>query len=332
MNLTELKLSLAEDLTPALAYDPKKAFDVQQREIREKLTELLRMPKKLTAPTPIVEWEDNSNPQYDEIRFKFESEPGFFVPAHLILPKNRGERTPAVICLQGHTAGMHVSLARTEIGSKETAEVKGDRDFALQAISRGYAAVITEQRGFGEQVSDIPSNRMCNMPAMQALAVGRTLLGERVFDISRLIDALSAFDCLDHNHLGIMGNSAGGTTSYYAACMDERITAVMPSCFFGEFKNSFLKYNHCVCGFIPDFLKWFDLPDIAILIAPRPLIIVSGQYDSIADIDSACRGFEDVVKPIYVAAGVPDACRHVIGSEGHRFYADLSWPVFDELF
>lgn len=332
MNLNELKMSIAENMRPTLSYNPKKDFAVQQTAVREKLCELLRMPKKLTNPTPIIEWEDKSDPRYDEIRFKFESEPDFFVPAHLILPKNRGERTPVVICLQGHTAGMHVSLARTEIGSKETAEVKGDRDFAIQTVSRGYAAVIMEQRGFGEQSSDIPSSRPCNMPAMQALAVGRTLLGERVFDVSRLIDAIAEFDCLDHSRIGLMGNSAGGTTSYYAACMDTRVTAVMPSCFFGEFKNSFLKYNHCVCGFIPDFLKWFDLPDLAVTIAPRPLIIVSGLSDAIADIDSARRGFEEVVKPIYAAAGAPDACRQVVGPEGHRFYADLSWPVFDELF
>ena len=332
MDLTQLKLSIAESMQPALAYDPEKPFDIQQQEVREKLRELLRMPDKITSPTPIVEWEDNGNPLYDEIRFKFESEPGYFVPAHLILPKVRKEKTPAVICLQGHTAGMHVSLARTEIGSKETAEVKGDRDFAIQAVSRGYAAVIMEQRGFGEKRCNISNNHQCNMPAMQALAVGRTLLGERVFDVSCLVDAISHFDCLDHAHIGLMGNSAGGTTSYYVACMDQRITAVMPSCFFGEFKNTFLKYNHCVCGFVPDFLKWFDLPDIAVAIAPRPLILVSGMYDSIADIDSAQRGFENTVKPIYDAAGAPDACRHVKGPEGHRFYADLSWPLFDELF
>lgn len=55
--------------------------------------------------------------------------------------------------------------------------------------------------------------------AMQAIMLGRTLLGERCYDISRLIDALSYFSEIDIDKIGIMGNSGGGTTSFYAACI-----------------------------------------------------------------------------------------------------------------
>lgn len=325
-----LHAELAANATPQLAFTPEKNFVEQQAAVRERLLALMKMPEKLTDPVPLTEWEDNSSAEFDEIRFHFESEPDFYVPAHLVLPKKREGKLPVVICLQGHNKGMHVSMARADIGSKETVPPSGDRDFARQALARGYAAVFMEQRGFGEQISDVAPQHGCRMLAMQALALGRTLLGERVFDVSRLIDALAHFDMLDMARIGLMGNSAGGTTSYYTAAVDERVKVTMPSCSVGEFAYSFLKYNHCVCGFLPDFTTWFDMPDLAVAIAPRPLIVVGGERDEICDASSVYRAFEQKIKPIYQAADAPQNCRLVMGPEGHRFYADLSWPVFDE--
>ena len=64
--------------------------------------------------------------------------------------------------------------------------------------------------------------------------------------------------------------------------------------------------------------------------APRPLVIVGGAKDPIFPIDSANREFA-VAEKLYAAAGVPDKVRHVVGPEGHRFYAAQTWPVFDEV-
>jgi len=39
----------------------------------------------------------------------------------------------------------------------------------------------------------------------------------------------------------------------------------------------------------------------------------------------------ETIRQIYRAAGAADRCRLVVGPEGHRFYADLAWPVFCKL-
>ncbi len=70
--------------------------------------------------------------------------------------------------------------------------------------------------------------------------------------------------------------------------------------------------------------------DLAGLIAPRPLVVVNGQDDGIFPIDSAKEQME-IAYGLYEAAGVPALARHVVGPEGHRFYAAMSWPVFDEV-
>ena len=87
---------------------------------------------------------------------------------------------------------------------------------------------------------------------------------------------------------------------------------------------------HCLCSYIPGMLKYFDMGDIAALVAPRPYVVVNGEHDPIFPIGAARKQFA-VAKAVYEDAGAGDMIRHVVGPAEHRFYADISWPVFDEL-
>jgi hypothetical protein len=70
--------------------------------------------------------------------------------------------------------------------------------------------------------------------------------------------------------------------------------------------------------------------ELAACIAPRKLIMVSGEQDNGFFIKGA-RDAYDVIEKVYDKAGCPDNCRLVVGPLGHRFYADLTWPVFAEM-
>lgn len=71
------------------------------------------------------------------------------------------------------------------------------------------------------------------------------------------------------------------------------------------------------------------MQDVSILIAPRPLVIVAGKEDDIFPIEGVKRGFE-TVKKIYKGLDADDNCQLIIGDGGHRFFANISWPVFDK--
>jgi dienelactone hydrolase len=321
------------------SFDPEKDFISQRDAITEVFTRLVRMPEKRSGlrKTPLIEYITGEYDDFDEIRFSFESEPNFWVPAHLLFPKDAStyKKIPLVICLQGHSTGMHISLGRPKYPGDDETIKSGDRDFALQAVKRGYAAAIIEQRGFGELKTDIAPSAGCHQVAMQAFMLGRTLIGERIYDVSRLIDVieksgdiLDKFYSIDLNKIGIMGNSGGGTTAYQAACVEKRIKVAMPSCYFNTYFDSIMSLHHCTCNYIPDILKYMEMPDQALMIAPRPLIIVSGKNDNIFPLEAVQRGFE-TVKQIYAKAGAPDNVTLIVGSGGHRFYADDSWGIFD---
>ncbi len=323
-------LHLAGQLKRPLTVDPEKPLQAQKEQVYARLTALLRMPQGDCRGHLTVQWENKENPAYNEIRFQIETEPGFFVPAHLLLPKEYTGKLPVMICLQGHSTGMHISLGRSVFpGDQEL--IDGDRDFACQAVRQGYAAIAMEQRGFGELKTKIGGNlSFCHQVSMQALLLGRTLLGDRIHDISRLIDCLGEFPMLDTDRIGIMGNSGGGTAAYHAAAVDSRITHVLASCAFNEYASSILPMYHCACNYVPGLLEHFEMSDLAVLIAPRPLLIVSGRTDDIFPLEASRRAFGRV-QDIYAAAGAKDQCRLVVGEGGHRFYAKDAWPAMAEL-
>jgi hypothetical protein len=87
---------------------------------------------------------------------------------------------------------------------------------------------------------------------------------------------------------------------------------------------------HCVCNYVPGLLPVAEMGDIAGLIAPKPLVIVSGREDGIFPLHAAESEFERV-RDIYQTMGASDRCHHVIGDGGHRFYANEAWTVMQAL-
>ena len=162
---------------------------------------------------------------------------------------------------------------------------------------------------------------------MRAILVGRTIIGERVWDIMKLIDLLQTEfqDVIDKDKIMCMGNSGGGTATTYVSALDERIKISVPSCAVARYADSIAAMLHCECNYVPRISHFFDMGDLCAMVAPRPLVVVTGTNDSIFPVNSAK---ECVVegKKVYDALGVGENIVHVIGAEGHRFYADDAWP------
>lgn len=326
----ERHIELMRHAPRALAYREGEDFAAWQQRARARLEELLGLPLETPADDAFrVEWE-RDEPGFHEIRFCYASEPQVDVCCHLLLPEGAQGRLPLVICLQGHSKGAHISLGRPLYPGDEQTISGGDRDFARQIVARGQAALVMEQRAFGER-GGTPEGPQCYQSAMSALLLGRTLVGERCWDVSRGIDCvLKHFDAIDPGRIALVGQSGGGTVTCYAAALDTRIAAAMPASAFCGYMESIGVQYHCSCNYVPGIMKYFDMCDLAGMIAPRPLVVVNGARDTIFPLESTNRQFAEAQR-LYAAAGAPGMARQVVGPEGHRFYAALSWPVFDEL-
>lgn len=319
---------LMSRMTPAMQYD---GGDVRewQKKLRRQLRQLLgAMPESRCELRPRHIWKrDHALGTIEKIVFT--SEPFSDVPCYVCLPKNAAPPYTFMICVQGHNSGMHNSIAVQREDETKPLKIEGDRDFAIQCMSRGIAALCIEQRAFGERRELKQEHRfpqICHDTAVHALMLGRTLIGERVYDVDRGIDYLASRGDAKMKQIGIMGNSGGGNTSIYSAATLSRIAFAMPGCSFCRFPESTMSIRHCPCNYIPNMLTVADMPDILGLFAPRPVVIVSGKDDPIFPIDAVRRGYKHLQR-IYDACGAKTNCYHVVGNEGHRFYADLAWPV-----
>lgn len=319
---------------PLLSYDPEADYDIWKEQIRSKLDELLGdHPIKAKNHDFVLEWE-KEHETFIERRFTFYSEEFTRVPCHLWIPKSGKAPYPVVICLQGHSTGMHISMGRAKYEGDEDLISGGDRDFAVQIVKEGYAALVVEQRGFGERITPRhigKSMTTCANPAITAILLGRTILRERAFDISVAIDMLDNFSDIDKDKIALMGNSGGGTATYYTACFEPRIKVVMPSCAVCSFEYSIGTLRHCICNHVPGIAKYMDMGEMACLIAPRPLIVVAGEKDH-GFLYPGVQKVYKVIEQIYAKEGAPDNCKLITGPEGHRFYADISWPTFRKYF
>lgn len=146
----------------------------------------------------------------------------------------------------------------------------------------------------------------------------------------RVLDAvLERFDFIDESNIVCTGNSGGGTATYYLCCLDGRISVCAPSCSICSFESSIAAMPHCMCNHVPYIRKYFEMGDLAGLIAPRKLVIAAGRKDEIFPERGTLECF-DVIKRLYDSLGVPDSCALLFGEGGHYNYADLLWAKIHE--
>lgn len=316
------------------------SYNEWKEEIRAKFVQLTGLDKIAENGCPLnfqIESEENKD-GYKRIRFTFDSEVGERVPCYLLIPDTGKERYPVAITMQGHSTGFHNSIGEPKL-ERDTEYALGRGAFALQAVKNGYIALAIEQKGMGERRSRYSYGEnnefysrphMCAVASLNAIALGRTLIGERVWDIHKAIDVLEEFfpQC-DMDKILITGNSGGGTISYYSACFDERIKLSAPSCSFAPYGPSILNVEHCACNYIPSVYQYFDMQDLACLIAPRKLIVITGEKDPIFPIAGVKNGFERV-KEIFTENGVSENCRLEITPKEHWWCEDIVWTAINE--
>ena len=262
-------------------------------------------------------------------------EPTVPLPFYFLYPKEQlNTPKPLVLTPHGHNHPyIYVGISQSEDERKSIEE--GQRDIAVQAVNEGYMVIAATTRGFGETrtKSDAENNRVssCRIELMHGLLVGRTPIGERVWDISRLIDWATSRNDVDTKRIAITGNSGGGTISVFAPACDTRISVAVPSCYFCTFEGSIGSIHHCDCNYVPGIMRLGEMYDVAGLIAPRPFKAIAGKDDTIFPIEQVKYAFERL-KEIYTVAGVPDNCQLYIGEFGHRYYKDGAWNFIRQQF
>lgn len=155
------------------------------------------------------------------------------------------------------------------------AESMRQRPFYQRLQTNGATVVTLDLRATGALAR--PGDKIGRAPdhntAEWAMWIGRPLLGQWTYDVRRLIDALGSPE-----RVRIAGFGPAGLVALCAAATDDRITSVTTS-------DSLVSYIHDgpyegqrLGTIAPGILREIgDVPQLAALIAPRPLAIAGGM-------------------------------------------------------
>ena len=261
-------------------------------------------------------------------------EPTVPLPFYLLKPISNQKSLPLVITPHGHNPpDMYVGIAKNEEDYQKM--YGGDRDIAVQAVKEGYIAIAPTTRAFGETrtAADIKEDKTysCREQLMHGLLVGRTPIGERVWDMQCIISWAIENLPIDQSKIAMTGNSGGGTITLFTAAIDTRIAIAIPSCYFCTFKGSIGAMRHCDCNYVPGILRLGEMYDIAGLITPRPFKVIAGRTDPIFPITCVKFAFSKL-KSIYKFANASEHCQLYIGDGAHRYYKDGAWEFLARYF
>ncbi len=206
----------------------------------------------------------------------FESRPGFPVTANLYLPKGAERPRPGVIGTCGHSS------------NGKAAEPY--QSFAQGLARLGYVCLIYDPIGQGERFQYVnddlkarfgPGVREHIQAGNQQFLVGEFLGMWRAWDGIRALDYLLTRKEVDPKHLGVTGNSGGGTMTTWLCGVEPRWTMAAPSCFVTMFRRNMeneLPADTEQCP--PKALSLgLDHCDFIAAMAPKPVILLTKERD-----------------------------------------------------
>jgi dienelactone hydrolase len=244
----------------------------------------------------------------------FESRPGFLVTANLYVPKGRRFPLPGVVGSCGHS-----------VNGKA---IETYQSFAQGLARLGYVVLLFDPIGQGERMQYVDANwkplrgtgtAEHNYAGIQQVLVDERFWAWRAWDGIRALDYLIAREEVDEKHLGITGNSGGGTMTTWLCGVEERWTMAAPSCFVTEFRRNMENELGADIEQIPPgaLALGLDHEDFLAALAPKPVVILAKEKDYFD-----ARGNEAAyqrLKKLYRLLGAEENIGYFIGPTYHGY-------------
>jgi dienelactone hydrolase/pimeloyl-ACP methyl ester carboxylesterase len=281
--------------------------------VRQRIADVFNLPKEKTPlNAKVLDVVDRDTYRIEKI--VFESRPQFLVTANLYVPKNRKFPLPGVVGSCGHS----------ETGKG----IEAYQSFAQGLARQGYVTLIFDPIGQGERLQYVDANLKPRKgigvnehlyAGNQQFLVGEFFGAWRAWDGVRALDYLLSREEVDPQHVGITGNSGGGTMTTWLCGVESRWTMAAPSCFVTTFRRNLenelpADTEQCPPGAIANGL---DHDDFLAAMAPKPVIILAKERDYF-DVRGATLAYQRL-KHLYTLLGKPENISLFVGPTEHGY-------------
>lgn len=253
----------------------------------------------------------------------FESRPNFPVTANLYLPKSKS-KVPGVVGTCGHSSNGKAAEAY--------------QSFAQGLARLGIACLIFDPIGQGERIQYLGAGGRSSVgvgvrehiqAGNQQFLVGENLSMWRAWDGIRALDYLLTRSEIDPKHVGVTGNSGGGTMTTWLCGVERRWTMAAPSCFVTTFLHNVRNElpadtEQCPPGVLAAGLEH---EDFLLAHAPEPLTILAKERDFF-DVRGAEAAFRRI-KHVYKLLGAEENVRLFVGPTEHGFSIENRQAMYE---
>jgi dipeptidyl aminopeptidase/acylaminoacyl peptidase len=303
------------------------AWESKRQELRATLSALLgTLPPR--PPIPAVRIRSRESREgYLLEKFEFDNGAGDTVPGCLLIPAGLSAKAPAVLYCHWH--GGQYDVGKDELFRTNATPVPAGPALA----ARGYVVCAIDASGFGERNGRGPGGSQEQGGAGEMTAskfnlwVGRTLWGMMVRDDRMALDYLCSRPEVDPRRIGVTGISMGATRTWWLMALDDRPKAGVAVGCLTRYQNLIreegLKY-HGIYYFVPNLLQHFDVEAVVALIAPRPILFMTGDQD-FGSPTEGLRIIEQRAKPAWELYGQAGEFQNLIYPGVGHVYLPAMW-------
>jgi hypothetical protein len=284
--------------------------------------------------------------------------------AFVVRPARVNGRLPGVVALHDHSAFKYYGKEKLVAMEDEPAIMKefkqgtyGGVSWANELARRGFVVVVPDNFLWGSRkivpesvpeefvrnvVREAPGSRryieayneFCadyeTLVAKTLFASGTTWTGIMACEDRRAVDYLLTRSDADPGRLGCGGLSGGGLRTIYLAALDPRIRCAVCAGFMstvGEMLPDIVRW-HTWMFHVPHLHALMDLPDVASLHGPLPLMVQGDRDDPLWTL-AGQKQADDKLARIYARMGASECYRGMMYPGPHKFDLPMQTDAFN---
>jgi len=222
--------------------------------------------------------------------------PGFYLAGNLYRPVGLKGRAPGILSPHGH-------WKQGRFEDTDQVSVPGR---CISLARQGYVVFSYDMVGYND-TRQMPHK--FGGKAEQLWSFGP--LGLQLWNSIRALDFLQSLPDVDETRIGVTGASGGGTQTFLLAAVDTRVKAAAPvNMVSATFQGG------CECENAPGLRLGTFNAEIAALVAPRPLLLVSATGDWTANVP---REEYPAIRSVYELYRRPGYVESVQMDAGHNY-------------